>query len=202
MKTSLGNKKVFSANLNFYMKKFGKSRNEMCDALGFSYSTFSQWANGTKYPRIDKIEILANYFGILKSDLIEERIEKKYDGMYSYDEIGAIIRQKRIEKGLTQAQLGEIVGCSANTIAKWEKGLIERMTRETVQDLAAALSISPLNLIGFSFEETERSERKEKHLMRWNEQFGDVDFTDDEITEIINYAHFVISKRPQENNKK
>ena len=31
-----------------------------------------------KYPRIDKIEILANYFGILKSDLIEEVSENGY----------------------------------------------------------------------------------------------------------------------------
>ena len=45
----------------------------MCEDLGFSYFTFSDWVNGKKFPRMDKVEILANYFGILKSDLIEEK---------------------------------------------------------------------------------------------------------------------------------
>ena len=37
------------------------------------YSTFCDWVNGNKYPRIEKIEMLARYFGIQKSDLIESR---------------------------------------------------------------------------------------------------------------------------------
>ena len=50
-----------------------KTRKDVCNALGFSYYTFSDWVNGKKYPRMDKVEMLANYFGILKSDLIEEK---------------------------------------------------------------------------------------------------------------------------------
>ena len=48
-------------------------RKQVCDDLGFKYTTFTDWYNGNKYPRIDKIEILADYFGVLKSDLIEEK---------------------------------------------------------------------------------------------------------------------------------
>ena len=48
-------------------------RNEICKALDFKYSTFTDWYNGKKYPRIDKIEKLASFFGILKSDLIERK---------------------------------------------------------------------------------------------------------------------------------
>lgn len=70
---SLGNKEIFSRNLRALMKRFGKDRNRVCDDLGFKYSTFNDWYNGKKYPRIDKIELLANYFGILKSDLIEDK---------------------------------------------------------------------------------------------------------------------------------
>ena len=55
------------------MKLHNKSRKEVCEALGFSYFTFSDWVNGKKYPRMDKVEMLADYFGILKSDLIEEK---------------------------------------------------------------------------------------------------------------------------------
>ena len=49
-----------------------KSRRDMCEALGVSYSTFTCWVTGQKYPRIDKIEALAKYFGIQKADLIEK----------------------------------------------------------------------------------------------------------------------------------
>ena len=68
----MNNRNVFADNLKKYMKENGKSRREICEALGFNYYTFSSWINGTKYPRMDKVEMLANYFGIQKSDLIEE----------------------------------------------------------------------------------------------------------------------------------
>lgn len=54
------------------MKTNGIDRYKLCDDLGFKYSTVSEWLNGKKYPRIDKIEMIANYFHIKKSDLIEK----------------------------------------------------------------------------------------------------------------------------------
>jgi len=53
------------------MEQNGKSRYDVCDALGIKYSTFADWFNGVVYPRIGSIEMLADYFGIRKSDLIE-----------------------------------------------------------------------------------------------------------------------------------
>ncbi len=71
--SSLGNKEIFSKNLRYYIEKSGKDRSELADIWGFPYSTVTEWINGKKYPRIDRIEIMADYFGILKSDLIEEK---------------------------------------------------------------------------------------------------------------------------------
>jgi repressor LexA len=76
MKTSIGNKQVFGNNLAYYVERSGKSQRELADMLGVASSTFNDWVKGRKYPRIDKIEMLANIFGILKSDLIEERTEE------------------------------------------------------------------------------------------------------------------------------
>lgn len=67
--SSIGNKKVFSKNLRSLMEQQNKDRKQICNDLGFKYTTFSDWYNGNKYPRIDKIEMLADYFGVLKSDL-------------------------------------------------------------------------------------------------------------------------------------
>lgn len=72
----MDNKNVFSRNLKYQMELHGKSRQDVSDALGISYFTVTSWVNGTKYPRMDKVEKLAAYFGILKSDLIEEKTEE------------------------------------------------------------------------------------------------------------------------------
>lgn len=70
----MNNKSVFAKNLQKFMDLNKKSRKDVCNDLGLSYYTFTDWVKGKKYPRMDKVEILANYFGILKSDLIEERV--------------------------------------------------------------------------------------------------------------------------------
>lgn len=77
--TSIGNKEIMSKNLKYYIEKSGKDRRELAEIWGFPYSTVSEWINGRKYPRIDRIEIMADYFGILKSDLIEERTEEHHE---------------------------------------------------------------------------------------------------------------------------
>lgn len=82
----MDNRNIFAENLNKYMAESGKSRKEVCEALGFNYFTFTSWANGSKYPRMDKVEKIAEYFGILKSDLIEDKKEKPAD---SNDELSA-----------------------------------------------------------------------------------------------------------------
>lgn len=76
-------KEVFSKNLKKYMESRGKNQKEIASIVGVSAPTVSEWLNNKKYPRIDKIEILANYFGILKSDLIEDKseFEKKNDAI-------------------------------------------------------------------------------------------------------------------------
>ena len=54
---------------------------EMSQALDFPYTTLLSWLKADNYPRIDKIEAMASYFGVLKSDLIEEKLteEKEKD---------------------------------------------------------------------------------------------------------------------------
>ena len=71
--SGLGNKEIFAKNLRYYIERSGKTQKDFAEIVGVAYSTFNDWINAKKYPRIDKIEILANYFGIQKSDLIEEK---------------------------------------------------------------------------------------------------------------------------------
>jgi len=68
----LGNKEIMARNISKYMDKMGVDRNKLSSDLDIKYTTLTDWINGKTYPRIDKIELLANYFGISKSDLVED----------------------------------------------------------------------------------------------------------------------------------
>lgn len=71
--SDLGNKEVFAKNLLYYLEYYNKDSINVCRDLDIPASTFSDWLNAKKYPRIDKIELLANYFNVKKSDLIENK---------------------------------------------------------------------------------------------------------------------------------
>lgn len=68
---NLNNKKIMANNIKYYLKLYNKTPSDICKLLGFPFATFSDWINAKSYPRIDKIELMANYFGISKSDLVE-----------------------------------------------------------------------------------------------------------------------------------
>jgi transcriptional regulator with XRE-family HTH domain len=74
--SNIGNKETMSKNLKYYIERSGKDRKTLSEIWGFPYSTVTDWINGNKYPRIDRIEVMAEYFGIQKSDLIEDKKEK------------------------------------------------------------------------------------------------------------------------------
>ncbi len=46
--SDLGNKEIFAKNLNYYMDLHKKDRYDICNALDFKYSTFSDWCNRKK----------------------------------------------------------------------------------------------------------------------------------------------------------
>ena len=93
---SLGNKEVLATNIKKYMERSGKDRRTIAEDLDFPYSTLTDWINGKKYPRINNIEKLAMYFGVSKSDLIEDFEEIKKDN----DRLARIIVKMRTNKEL------------------------------------------------------------------------------------------------------
>ena len=91
--SNLGNKEIMAKNIQYYMDKYGKTRQEMCEALGVKYTTFTDWVKGNSYPRIDKIELMANYFGISKADLVEDHKDLSDDHYYLNDETREIAQE-------------------------------------------------------------------------------------------------------------
>lgn len=73
------NREVMAKNIRNNMEKMGVNATEVCRALDIKQNTFSDWINAKTYPRIDKIEKMAQYFGISKSELVEEQSSSYYD---------------------------------------------------------------------------------------------------------------------------
>ena len=69
-------KRIMAQNIKRYMEQKGVTNQQLCVDLGFKYTTFMDWIKGVTYPRIGKVEAMANYFGCEKSDLIEDKKEK------------------------------------------------------------------------------------------------------------------------------
>lgn len=66
-------KKIFSRNLKHYLILNNKTQIDLVNDLKISSSTVSNWCTGQKLPRMDKIQMLADYLSINKSDLIEDK---------------------------------------------------------------------------------------------------------------------------------
>ncbi len=67
-------KRIFSKNLNKYLSLLNKTQKEVADAIDVSPQTFNTWCQGIALPRMGKVQRLADYFGIGKTDLIDEKI--------------------------------------------------------------------------------------------------------------------------------
>ena len=87
------NKRIMASNIKRYMDQKGVTNQQLCDALDFKYTTFMDWIKGVTYPRIGKIEAMANYFGCEKSDLIEEK------------------EKPTVKDGELSEEMKELIGC-------------------------------------------------------------------------------------------
>lgn len=89
-------KETFAKNLSYYVERSGRTQKEIAEEVGVSAPTVNDWIKGKKFPRIDKIDALADYFGILKSDLIEDKTADKT--AKDNDAIASIIVRLRMDE--------------------------------------------------------------------------------------------------------
>ena len=99
--TDIDQKKIFSKNLNYFLSKYNKTQKEVADAIAVSPQTFNTWCKGIALPRMGKVQKLADYFHIEKSDLIDERLPASTDDSSSSD-------QKQRSKGIVIKVYGRV----------------------------------------------------------------------------------------------
>lgn len=84
-------KDIFANNFKRYLLLKNKTQSDIVNDLKLTSSTVSDWANAKKYPRMDKVQMIADYLGIYKSDLIDE---KDISDSLPYDNIFKIEKKK------------------------------------------------------------------------------------------------------------
>lgn len=98
VKTDLGNKEVFSRNLLRLIKMSGKTQVEVAKYVKVSQGTISDWTKGRSYPRMDKLQLLSELFGVQKSDLVEDVNVPKDTVSKEDQEVLDLFHQVRKEK--------------------------------------------------------------------------------------------------------
>lgn len=66
----------FAQNLKKIMQKRNKTQSDLVKDLSFRQATVSDWLNGKKYPRMDKVEKLANYLGVSINELLMQSVSE------------------------------------------------------------------------------------------------------------------------------
>lgn len=66
----------FAQNLKNIMQKRKKTQSDLVKDLSFRQATVSDWLNGKKYPRMDKVEKLANYLGVSINELLMQSVSE------------------------------------------------------------------------------------------------------------------------------
>lgn len=79
-------KKIFAKNLRHYLDRENKTQKEVADAIGVSPQTFNTWLQMVALPRMGKVQAVADYFGVNKSDLLEDKGTQEEDNSYYIDE--------------------------------------------------------------------------------------------------------------------
>ena len=85
-------KRIFSENLKRLMEEQNLTQADVAKSIGVSPQTFNTWVRGIALPRMGKIQRLADYFRVDKSDLLEDTANNKKT-YYSDPEVGKIVNE-------------------------------------------------------------------------------------------------------------
>ena len=96
--TDAEQKRIFANNLTHYININGKQQNEVAKAIGEKPTTLNMWCKGNSFPSPGKIQKIADYFGIGKSDLTEDKSTWSVDDAYTSVTLNIGMHDRRFQK--------------------------------------------------------------------------------------------------------
>ena len=99
---------IFSENLQRLMRNKNVDQKELAETIGVTQPTISNWIKEIKYPRIKRIQLLAGYFNVPKSELTEEHSIVTKNAIAAY-----------ITPDVTEEEMKEIINFIEYIKSKW-----------------------------------------------------------------------------------
>ncbi len=91
-------KRIFANNLNHYIAINGKQQNEVAKAIGEKATTLNMWCKGKSLPSVGKIQKLADYFGIGKTDLTDDKSMMETEDAYAEVSMKIAVSDRRFQE--------------------------------------------------------------------------------------------------------
>lgn len=91
---------VIAKNLKRIAFERDKSQAQIAQELKIHRATLSAWMNGTRTPKMSKIDMLCRYFGCKRSDIMEPHADNYIYHFDDTDRIAGIIRDNPVMHNL------------------------------------------------------------------------------------------------------
>lgn len=116
--------------------------------------------------------------------------------------IGKRIKRRRIELKMSIDSLARTIGKDRSTVYRYESGAIDKVSSDVLAKLATALNTTPAYLIGLDHSEElavasyiSADGIQLRHMETWCKELGDIEFSDKENQEIIEFAKYLVYRR-------
>ncbi|WP_238597371.1 helix-turn-helix transcriptional regulator [Streptococcus suis] len=142
MSGSLGNKEIMAGNIRRHLDILGLNVKDFATIMNFKYTTVLDWVNAKTYPRIDKIELMANYFNVEKSDLVELYTpkEKSLSSHTNFDPRQAILIHNYIK--LDDGRKDRLLGASERLLEEQEGKVTDINEKRAEYDARKRVTLS------------------------------------------------------------
>ena len=126
--------KMLGDNIRYLRLKQGLSQDFLADKLGYkSYTTIQKWESGVSEPPVKKLKELASIFNIDMDDLASKNLQDENNNnlisQKPYIDLSMntykIIKNRRLELGLTLKDVANALGVSEATVQRYESGDIK-----------------------------------------------------------------------------
>lgn len=139
------NKEIIQV-LNQLKNEQNLSLSELSRRVGMAKSGLSRYFNYTREFPLNRVDEFAKALNTTSEYILG--LDSDMSTIIDDITINEVIKKRRNELNITQAELAQSCGVGISTIRKWESGDLDQMKRDKIALLAKALNISPLVLFG------------------------------------------------------
>lgn len=82
--------KIFAERLRYHLSRYDMTQVELATRVGVSKATVSNWINGVKTPRMDKLDKMCEIFNCRRTDFIEVQEDGQQEAYYQDEEVREI----------------------------------------------------------------------------------------------------------------